>query len=152
MAIMQTWQPKTFLLQPLQFSHTSKKCPFYSPSFDYPAVINVLEVCSWMSLYRVRILIDSSKRQRQKPFLEINIYEIRKTVKCISAANKEKSRFSLTARMLHSKSKLLAFFTGTLCSGFSSPAHSIAYYVPLAFSSLFFFFLLFFSFISFKLV
>lgn len=61
------------------FSH-SQKCPFYITSFDYPSIINVPEVCSWMSLYCIRILIYSSKRQRKKQFLEINIYEIRKTL------------------------------------------------------------------------
>lgn len=72
------------------FSH-SQKCPFYITSFDYPSIINVPEVCSWMSLYCIRILIYSSKRQRKKQFLEINIYEIRKTLNEILLLGKRKA-------------------------------------------------------------
>lgn len=60
------------------FSH-SQKCPFCITSFEYPSIINVPEVCSWMSLYWVRILI-LFQRQRKRQFLEINIYGIRKTL------------------------------------------------------------------------
>lgn len=72
------------------FSH-SQKCPFYITSFDYPSIINVPEVCSWMSLYCIRILIYSSKRQRKKQFLEINIYEIRKTLNEVLLPTKRKA-------------------------------------------------------------